>query len=60
MVKLTTYLREVKKEVGQVTWPTRKITINKTMLVIGVSLAIALYIAFADLIFRELLDLLIS
>jgi preprotein translocase subunit SecE len=59
MVKLTTYLSEVRQELTKVTWPSRTKTFNMTLLVIGVSVFIALFVAGADFIFNQLLKLLI-
>lgn len=59
MVKPLTYLREVKQEVQRVSWPSREKTINMTLLVIGVSLFIALFVAGADFIFNQMLRVLV-
>ncbi len=54
MVRLTTYVREVIRELKKVTWPTYEQTQNKTLLVIGVSVAVGLYIGVLDFIFNWL------
>ena len=59
MVKPLTYLREVKQEVERVSWPSKEKTINMTLLVIGVSLFIALFVAGADFAFNQMLRVLI-
>jgi preprotein translocase subunit SecE len=42
------YLIEAKVELKKVAWPTRKETLNYTLIVIGVSLGIALFLGAAD------------
>jgi len=49
------FIREVGRESKKVTWPTRKQTQNMTLLVIGVSVAIGLYIGLLDAFFQRLL-----
>jgi len=60
MNKLTNYLKESAEELKKVTWPTKKETYNYTLLVLGISLALALFLAALDLIFSEGLRLLIN
>lgn len=48
MKKLLTYLKESKAEFNKVTWPTRKETINYSILVVIISLLIAVFIGLAD------------
>lgn len=45
------YFKEVKVEMGKVDWPTKKITINYTWVVIGVSLAVAIFLGALDYFF---------
>jgi len=49
--KLIKYIRESIAELKKVTWPTKKETTNYTLLVIGISLAIATFIGVIDFIF---------
>lgn len=49
--KLTNYIKESAEELKKVTWPTAKETRNYTLLVIGVSLAVALFLGALDIIF---------
>jgi len=56
MSKIGNFLSEVKLELKKVTWPTRKETINHTALVIGVSVAVALFLGLADMLFTFLLN----
>lgn len=45
------YLKEVKAEMAKVNWPTRQETINFTMVVIGVSAAVAIFLGALDYFF---------
>lgn len=49
--KITSYLRETKEELFRVSWPSRQVVLKHTLLVIGISLAIALFLGGADLLF---------
>lgn len=51
------YFKEVREELTKVTWPSRQHTIEKTTLVIVVSLAVGLYIGGLDLFFTWLTKL---
>jgi len=44
----------------KVTWPTKKETYNYTLLVIGVSLGVAIFLGALDYIFSWLLELVIK
>jgi len=55
-----TYLREVRDELKKVTWPTRQQTMQKTTLVVVVSIVVGLYIGFLDYGFTQLTALLIK
>lgn len=63
MVKLSLMFRflvEVKNELGKVTWPSREDTIKLTSIVIGISIGVGLYLGALDLVFTELLKILIG
>lgn len=63
MVKLSLMLRfliEVKNELYKVTWLSRADTIKLTLIVIGISVAVGIYLGGLDLLFTELLKLLIG
>lgn len=49
------FIKEVVRETKKVTWPTKKQTQDMTILVIGVSAAIGLYIGVLDYIFQTVL-----
>lgn len=51
MNKLTNYIKESIEEMKKVTWPTKKETTNYTILVIGISIGIALFLGLLDYIF---------
>ena len=48
------YLQEVQEEVRRVSWPSREQTIQKTLLVIGVSVLVGVYIGALDFGFTQL------
>ena len=54
--RLINYLKETRQEMRHVNWPTRKNTIRFTLLVIGVSAAVAIFLGFLDFVFQYLLD----
>lgn len=49
--KIPSFFSEVKKEMKKVTWPTRKETTNKTLIVIGISVATAALLGGLDAFF---------
>jgi len=56
LTKLIEYLRGTKAELKSVNWPTKKQTIDFTLLVIGVSLFVAILLGFFDKTFSLLLQ----
>lgn len=56
MLSPVNFIQEVVRETKKVTWPTRKQTQDMTLLVIGVSIAIGLYITLLDTVFQKLLS----
>ena len=60
MNKLTNYLKESVAEMRKVTWPTKKETYNYTMIVIGLSLGVAIFLGAWDLVFKQGFELLIK
>lgn len=58
--KLTIYIQASIQEMKKVTWPTKKETQNYTLLVIGVSLAVATFLGALDFIFSFGLEQLIG
>ncbi len=57
--KITNYIKASFAEMKKVTWPTKKETKNYTLLVIGVSLAVAAFLGALDFIFSFGLELFI-
>jgi len=54
--KLSLFLRESKQELQRVNWPTTQETVRLTGVVIGVSLAIAVFLGVSDMVFLYLLQ----
>lgn len=54
--KLTNYLKEVKVEIKKVNMPTKQETIKYTLIVIGLSLIIAIFLGGLDLVFTFLVS----
>ena len=55
--KLTSYLKQVKTEAKKVNWPTRKETIRYSLLVVGISFVVAVFLGGLDLLFKQALNL---
>jgi preprotein translocase subunit SecE len=60
MNKLVAYIKASIKEMKKVTWPTKKEAKNYTMLVIGVSLAMAAFLGACDFVFSKGLEVIIK
>ena len=54
--KIVAFLKEVKLEMKKVNWPTRDETIKYTLLVIGISVATAIFLGGIDFSFTALLN----
>jgi len=54
--KIITFLKEVRLEMKKVNWPTRQETIRYTIIVIGISAAIAIYLGGLDFLITTLLN----
>jgi len=54
--KITTYLKEVRVEMKKVNWPTRQETLRYTLIVIGICVAVALFLGGIDFGFITLLN----
>jgi len=59
MNKLITFIKEAKEELLKVNWPSKKQTLNYTLIVIGISLAVAAFLGSLDYIFSYLLKVFI-
>ena len=58
--KITAYIKSSIEEMQKVTWPTRKETWDFTILVIGISLGVALFLGALDYGFTKILNLVIE
>ncbi len=54
--KLITFLKEVRIEMKKVNWPTKQETLRYTLIVIGASVVVAIFLGAIDLIFTTLLN----
>lgn len=54
--KISNFLKEVKLEMKKVNWPSRQDTLRYTLIVIGVSAAVAMFLGSLDFIFTTLLN----
>jgi len=52
----TQFLKEAKSELKKVKWPNKESVIKMTTIVIGVSVAVSLFISNLDLIFTKLME----
>lgn len=57
--KITNYFKNSARELKRVNWPTKKETINNTVLVIGISLGVALFLGIVDFLLTQILQLVI-
>lgn len=60
MNQIKKYINEVLVEIKKVSWPTRKQTLDKTLLVVVVSVITAAYIGGLDYVFQQLMETLIG
>ncbi|NMC51417.1 preprotein translocase subunit SecE [Candidatus Kuenenbacteria bacterium] len=60
MSSLVQYFKDSKLELKKVVWPTKKQTINHTALVIGFSVALALFLGLVDFGLSELVKVLVT
>lgn len=52
MDKITTFLKEVKIELAKVSWPTKEQTIQYTLVVVGLSFALAVFLGGTDFLLQ--------
>ena len=57
--KIAQFIRDVRSEMGKVTWPTREELSASTTIVLVVSLALAVFIFIADFILSRIMDLIL-
>ena len=53
------YFKEVRSEMSKVVWPSREQATNLTMVVLAVMVVMALFLGILDLLFGEMVQLLI-
>ncbi|HEY4474507.1 MAG TPA: preprotein translocase subunit SecE [Candidatus Paceibacterota bacterium] len=56
MDKITQFLREVRVELSKVSWPTRNQTVLYTLVVIGISLFMAVFLGLLDFGYKTIID----
>ena len=54
------FVRQVKQEVSKITWPSRADAFRGTMVVIGASIVLALFLVVVDLVFAKAVGLIIG
>lgn len=54
--KITQFLKEVYQELKKVSWPTKKEVIKHTLIVIGLSLGVAIFLGGLDFLFTWILN----
>jgi len=52
----TQYLKDSRAELRKVTWPTREQTKNHTLMVIGISVSVAIFLGAIDYVFNWILE----
>jgi preprotein translocase SecE subunit len=57
---LVQYLKETRQELNHVAWPTQGQTVAYAGLVVGISVAVAAYLAGLDTVFAKGLDIIIQ
>ena len=55
MNKLITFIKEARSELKKVNWPTREQTVKYTGLVLGLSLAVAIFLGALDYLFEYII-----
>ncbi|PLX25673.1 preprotein translocase subunit SecE [Candidatus Parcubacteria bacterium] len=59
MNKLVNYLKGSREELAKVSWPNRETTVSHTVMVIGISIAVALFLGAVDYVLNKVLEVLI-
>jgi len=54
--RLIKYLKEVRVEAKKVNWPTKKEALKYTLIVIGISVSVAIFLGTLDFIFTLILN----
>ena len=56
MTSIMQFLKEVRVELAKVSWPTRNQTVLYTLVVIGISLFMAVFLGLLDFGFKTIID----
>jgi len=56
LTKIVTFLKETRVELKKVNWPTKRQSVNYTLIVIGVSLAVAVFLGGLDFLFTWIIS----
>jgi len=54
--RLKSYIQESYQEIHRVNWPTRSETLRLTLIVIGMSIGVAIFLGILDFVFGYLLE----
>lgn len=54
--KSANFFKEVRQELKKVTWPTRQEALRYTIAVVGISIAVAIFLGASDFLFSLLLN----
>jgi preprotein translocase subunit SecE len=54
--KVKSYIRESYQEFHRVNWPTRAETFRLTMIVVGMSIGVAIFLGVLDILFKAILE----
>ncbi len=57
---LVRYFKETRAEIRKVSWPSREEATNLTVIVLGVTIAMAIFLGAVDLVFATLIRLIVS
>jgi len=57
---ITEYFKDTRGELRKVSWPTRQEATNLTLIVLGVTAAMAVFLGAVDFIFATLVSLIVS
>ncbi len=59
MSKLVDYLKGSREELSKVVWPSRETITNHTVMVIGISIAVAIFLGTIDFVLSKVLEVVI-
>lgn len=56
MAKIVAFFRDVRVELAKVTWPTRQELVRYTLIVIGMTVVLSIFLGFWDFVFQYVLQ----